>query len=340
MRELCDRFIPVAVSSADGVKSIFQRKVASLPLQVLYFCPRNFAEAVENAVQTDRFDLAHVQLARMGPTLDFLGRVPSVIDFVDALSLNMFRRAEREVWPKTWLFDMEGRRMACYEQCLIKKTSMQMVNSPVDKKALGDHATIHVVPNGVAIEDYRFRGTRRGNQDIIFSGNMDYFPNVDAAVFFAEEVFPLVRVQFPRSRLLIAGANPTGRVSEFGNIPGVVVTGAVPDLRSHIQDASVAVSPTRAGSGMQLKILEAMALGTPVVATSRALGGAAVENEKHLLIAETAEEFSRQVIRLLRDEALQERLAGSAREMVEKDFTWKESAKRLEMVYEQAMITR
>jgi glycosyltransferase involved in cell wall biosynthesis len=334
MEELCDQYLPFRACGWGDVIGALRQVADGLPLQIPYFCPVATRDLIRQAFRDGRFDLVQIQLARMGPVLDLLGNVPTVIDFVDALSANLHRRAEWESWPKRIVFKSEGERMARYEQHLIEKTRFQMVNSPADKKALGDHPTIHIVPNGVEISEFSFRTTRRANYDIIFSGNMDYFPNVDAARFFARDVFPRVRAQLPNAHFLIAGANPAATVVGLGKIPGVVVTGAVTDLRPLIQDACLAVSPTRAGSGMQLKVLEAMALGTPVVATPQALGGSLEDPKRCLLVAETAEEFARQVIRLLQDAPLQERLARHARQIVESRFCWDESAKRLEEVYE------
>jgi polysaccharide biosynthesis protein PslH len=337
MQGVCDRFVPIPTRKSLASLNVVRPSALTMPLQVLYFCPRQLTGVVNEMVTSEKFDLAHVQLARMGPVIDVLGNTPCVIDFVDALSLNMIRRAEQETCPKKLLFQMEGKRMLRYEQELIDKTCFQVVNSPVDKKALGNKTTTHVVPNGVAIENYSYKEKSSVNQDIILSGNMFYFPNVDAAIFFAKEVFPLVREQLPNARFLIVGANPLKQVLELGENRGVVVTGSVPDLKSYIQGASVSVAPTRAGSGMQLKILEAMALGTPVVATSRAVGGAQVEHEKHLMIADTPEDFAQQVVRLLSDTALALDIRRRGRTLVEKSFNWQCSADIISTLYQSVL---
>lgn len=229
--------------------------------------------------------------------------------------------------------------MASYERSLIGRTRLQIVNSPMDKEALGGDPSIHVVPNGVEIENYDYPESRKWSQDIVLSGSMFYFPNADAAVFFANEIFPMVRDKFPSSRFVIVGARPTREVLRLRRIPGVIVTGGVPNVRPYIENAAVAVSPTRSGGGMQIKILEAMALGTPVVATRKALGGARVEPERHLLVADTAEEFARDVIRLLQDQALARRIRREARSLVEERFTWKRSAGMVAELYEEALRT-
>jgi len=167
----------------------------------------------------------------------------------------------------------------------------------------------------------------------VFTGNFSWAPNVDAAQRFAAAIFPRIRREWAGAEFIIAGADPVPAVRALAAIPGVRVTGTVPDLRPSIWSATVYVSPLRAGFGVKNKILEAMALGTPIVATSRSLSGLAdVVPGDHLLHADSDDEIAAAVQRLLREPALADRLAENARQLVEQRYTWTAVAARYETV--------
>jgi glycosyltransferase involved in cell wall biosynthesis len=162
---------------------------------------------------------------------------------------------------------------------------------------------------------------------------MGYFPNANAALWFATEVFPLIRQQIPHARFLIVGAEPTAAVSALAKLPNIVVTGYVPQVENYLQQATVAVAPMQSGSGIQNKVLEGLACGTPMVVTPYALGGIEVVHDEHLLVASSATDFAQQVIRLLHDTILAQKLAKNGRELVEAKYTWSQCITQLEQVY-------
>jgi len=288
---------------------------------------------VQCLLQETTFNLVHVQLARMAPVADGLGSVPKVLDFIDAVSLNMRRRAIQERGPVRWLFHFEAQRMARYEQKLILSFDQQVVSSPLDKRAIGAYESLHVIPNGVEAGDFPYNEGEREDNLIVFTGRMGYFPNADAAVYFATQVFPLILRKEPDARFLIIGADPSRRVRRLARLPGVEVTGYVHRIQDYLVRASVAVAPMQAGSGIQNKVLEAMASGTPVVATPNALGGIEAQDGKHVLVARDTEGLAEQVVQLLRDPSLRPRLANNARRLMEDKYTWERSLAMLEEVY-------
>lgn len=313
-----------------------QTPFTSLPLQTLYFFDPRFRQRVNSLFQQQAFDLIHVQLVRMAPVVDGLGDIPKVMDLIDALSLNMDRRVQRERGPKAWIAASEARRLQRYERMLTRQYDQLVVSSPLDRDAVGNYSNVHVISNGVDTEAYPFVQDGRESGTIVFTGRMGYFPNADAAIWFATAVFPLVRRQMPQAQFLIVGASPTRAVRQLGRLQGVVVTGYVPSIQDYLAQATVAVAPMRAGSGMQFKVLEAMSSGAPVVATPYALGGIEVQDGEHLLVAQDAETFAEQVIRMFQDQALRRRLTCSARWLVEERYTWERSVAMLEAVYWQA----
>jgi glycosyltransferase involved in cell wall biosynthesis len=169
----------------------------------------------------------------------------------------------------------------------------------------------------------------------VFTGNLGYFPNVDAVDWFVREVLPRVQRVHPEATFVAAGARPHRRVRALADTAGsVVIEGDVPDLGAVLMRAAVAVAPMRAGSGQPLKILEAMACGAPVVATPLAASGIAAEPERHLLIGADADAFAAQVVRILDRPALASELAVTAHSLVQERYPWERSVAALEAIYE------
>jgi sugar transferase (PEP-CTERM/EpsH1 system associated) len=335
--QLCERFIAVPISQRKAIMNLSRSPFTYLPLQVLYFCPSGLEKAVRELVNKETFDLIHVHLARMAPAVTEINRIAKVLDFTDALSLNMQRRSELERWPLKWIFKRESDRMSLYEQELIFLFEQQIVSSLVDKAAIGAHKSIHVVPNGVNIEEFPYNEKGRENKIIVFIGRMSYFPNASAAIYFANHVFPIIRREEPEARFLIVGDNPPHRIQSLSRFPGIEVTGYVPDVWDYLTKSSVAVAPMQAGTGIQNKVLEAMSSGTPVVATPYALGGIDAHNGDNLLVAWDAKGLANHVIQLLNDSTLRNHLARNARKLIEQKFTWERAVRMLEEVYQLAV---
>lgn len=195
---------------------------------------------------------------------------------------------------------------------------------------------VWVVPNGVDTEQLRPGGNEDRRDVVIFVGSMDIFMNIDAVGRFAQEIFPKVREVIPQAEFWIVGRNPASRVRALEALPGVRVTGSVDDVRPYYAQSKVAVAPFRYGGGTKLKVLEAMALGVPVVATPIGCQGIKATHGQHLFIfiEEETRAFTQQVIHLLRDDELRRRTAVEARRLVEERYSWKsilkEPIRRLE----------
>ena len=192
--------------------------------------------------------------------------------------------------PRRWYARQTAAKLAALEQAMLRDAFGHVVCSARERDQLhrsAPAARIQVVENGV---DTRYFAAAEENaphgQQIVFVGTMDYYPNVEAATSFAGRIWPQVRERFPQMRLTIVGANPTPAVSALGAIPGVTVTGTVPDVRPYYRDALAAIVPLRTGGGTRLKILEAMAAGVPVVSTVLGAEGLAVTPGSDILIAD------------------------------------------------------
>src|SRR5208282_2270963 len=180
------------------------------------------------------------------------------------------------------------------------------------------HTRIEVVGNGVDVEFFTANPVHNGvRKDLVFMGRMDYHANIDAALFFAKKIWPLVRARRPELRFVVVGAQPTNEVLALRDLAGVTVTGTVDDVRPFYQSALAAVVPLRVGGGTRLKVLEAMAAGTPVVSTTLGAEGLAVTPGKNILIADTPEAMADAVVDLQDESPQWQQLAADARRLVQ-----------------------
>ncbi|MFO7954974.1 TIGR03087 family PEP-CTERM/XrtA system glycosyltransferase [Thioalkalivibrio sp.] len=263
-----------------------------------------------------------------------------VVDFVDVDSDKWTQYAPTRRWPMSAVYRREGRRLLDYERQVAQASDASLFVSPAEAETFRQQAPevadrVYALNNGV---DHAFFSPDRipdhnpypdGVRTIVFSGAMDYWPNVDAVTWFAREVLPLVHAEHPDTLFSIVGSRPSPAVSELARLPGVSVTGFVDDMRSWIGHAHVAVAPLRIARGVQNKVLEAMALARPVVASPQALEGLSVEREVDVLEAPTEPRAFASAVLQAMAEGAHER-GQRARERVERDYDWERNLARLD----------
>jgi len=247
--------------------------------------------------------------------------------------------------PKRWVAAayslVQWRKLQCYEARLCTDADAVTVVSEADGEALRaliPDLKITVISNGIDLNLYAMAPLPDLTESpaLVFTGKMDYRPNIDAALWFGREVLPLVTEQVPSARFQIVGMNPHPRLDELRANPNIEITGAVDDVRPYIARAAVYVIPMRVGGGTRFKALEAMASGKAIVSTRLGVEGIPVEDGRELLLADTPEETAAAILRLLRDDgSLHTRLGHAARAFVEARYGWEQIVPRLEEVYEQ-----
>lgn len=287
------------------------------------------------------FDAVYVSSSSMAPYARHAAGAPVIVDFVDVDS-DKWRQYAASLPPyRAWLYRLEADRLGAEEARAARGAVRSLVTTRAEAELLArlaPGADIAVVPNGVDL-DY-FRPAPRdlsAAPAIVFTGAMDYLPNADAAVYFAERIFPRVREAAPEARFLIVGKHPTRAVRRLAERPGVVVTGSVPDVRPYLRQAAVAVAPLRIARGVQNKILEAMAAGLPVVATSLAHRGLEAVPGRHLLVEDEPARFAEAVIWLLATPGHRMVLGAAARRFVEQHHAWSATAEAVERIVEAAV---
>lgn len=250
-------------------------------------------------------------------------------------------------WPAACYSLIQWSKLHRFEQMICSRSDAVVAVSEPDRSALVQlvpDRLIDVVPNGIDLDEYPYQngaGADAKAPVLVFTGKMDYRPNVDAILWFVAEVLPLIQARRPGVRLQVIGMNPHRRLAALAALPGVEITGAVPDVRPYVYNAAVYVVPLRVGGGTRFKVLEALASGKPMVSTSLGVEGLGVQNGRELLIADDAGAFADGVVQLLHDQqqggALSGGLAAAGRRFVESHFTWEQIAPRLERVYQAAL---
>jgi glycosyltransferase involved in cell wall biosynthesis len=167
---------------------------------------------------------------------------------------------------------------------------------------------------------------------IVFTGAMDYYANIDGMVWFTKEVLPLIKREIPNVQFFIVGSNPTKEVIELSGKNGVTVTGFVSDTRQYLRRATIAVVPLRIARGIQNKILEAMAMGIPVVTTPQAFEGIEAKPGRDLILGENVGRIAEVVIKLIKEVSLRKCLGDNARRVIENNYCWKKNLEKLDNI--------
>lgn len=337
-RELCHRVATVVSSPARSLLRLPKALVTGTPIQnQIHYDPRLGREAAR-LVRQMRFDVVHVQLIRAGAAIEQIrGSVPVLLDMIDALSLNLTRRAGRSRGLVAAAARHEAARVATYERYILGRTDRAVISSEVDRASIGSHDHVSVVPNGIDLRVDVSEETARHANRIVFAGTMNYFPNIDAVIWFVRDVLPLIQRSIPAVELDIIGPTPTGAVRALQSNPAVRVLGFVPSVMDHIASACVSVAPMRSGSGTQFKVLEAMAIGTPVVATPLAVAGLTALPSLRLHVAESAEEFAREVCWILENPRESATIATATMLAVRSAYSWETSVHSLLREYSAAI---
>ena len=337
VRPLCRGGLHVHRLRRPGIAASMARALATgRPLQVGYFFEAQAQRQVDELLRSFRPDHVYCQLIRMAEYLrPHAGRLPMTLDYMDVFSAGVARRAtQAPLWQRPVMV-LEARRLLAYEAAAFDWFQHHTIISDQDRQLIQHprRQQIRVVLNGIDTDRFRPMPEVAKEYEVLFSGNMSYHPNVDAAAFLAEEIMPLVRARHPAARLLVAGTTPAPRVQALASAH-VIVSGWVPDIRAAYAAARVFVAPMRVGTGLQNKLLEAMAMHLPCVTTplaNNALGGT---NGQELCVAETAAAIASDISSLLENPGGAAALASRGQDFVKARYTWAGATAQLEALFE------
>lgn len=344
LEQIFEKVVLVHLPKRRAGMNVLGGVVSRLPFQVSYFKSKEMQRKLNTLLQQERYDAVHVQHLRMAPYLEHRADLPRILDLPDAFSLYWQRRKAVKKNPlKKSAESWEAGRVFRYEQQVLQRFNRTLCCSAEDLKYLQEkHGAdnLSLLPNGVDLATfYPKNHDYSHNHTLLFTGNMDYAPNVDAVVYFCKEVLPLIRKKQPQVKFVIAGQRPVAAVKALAQeVEHVAVTGFVADLTELYNAASVVVAPLRFGAGTQNKVLEAMAMGIPVVCSHIGFGGLGIENGEGAIMRTDAVSFADAVVHLLDSEAARKALGEKAARVIEARFGWDAIAALLEQYLKEVAV--
>jgi len=310
------------------IKAFFNGK----PLQLGYFYRSSSQKKINTILKKSNPDHIYCQLIRVSEYVKD-SVIPKTLDYQDIFSTGAKRQAETAPAWKKPLYLMEYRRLLRYENDIFDKFDHTTIISQPDRDLLLHplRNEVTIIPNGVD-QEYFYPVKKQKTHDIVFTGNMGYPPNIDAAHFIAEEIFPLVLKQFPAATLLVAGATPHAKVLAL-KASNITVTGWLADIRDSYASSSIFIAPMRIGTGLQNKLLEAMAMQLPCITSELANQALGAKENEEILVGTKASEYAEHIICLMRNEAMAKELAQKGYNFVSKTFSWENSTSMLEKLF-------
>jgi sugar transferase (PEP-CTERM/EpsH1 system associated) len=312
------------------------------PFQVRYFHSAKMEQKLRELQAQHEYDAVHVQHLRMAQYWSEIKNVPRILDLPDAYSLYWKRRIETSQGLLKSFARIEQKRVFDYES-ILQEYDLSLVCSREDQAYLQQELNIknvQLLPNGVDLSTFA-SDTHNYSLDrtILFTGNMDYAPNVDAVLYFVTEIFPLIKQQVPDAVFVIAGQRPVKKVQELA-AGDIKITGFVQDLSAMYASAAIVVAPLRFGAGTQNKVLEAMAMGVPVVSRNIGFNGLNIVSGEGVILAIETEAFAEECIALLQSRELRSKVGQQGKEVIRTQFDWDVIALKLERYFLQIVKPR
>jgi sugar transferase (PEP-CTERM/EpsH1 system associated) len=331
----CRRYEMARVFYPVQLARMILRLPSLTPSTMGYFYSAGLARRVRAMVVGERFDLIYVHCSSMAQYVASVRSAPKILDFLDMDSQKWLDYARFKGLPLAAGYWLEGKKLEREEKRLARQFDLCTTITRGEWETLESYGTgipSDWFPNGVDSEYFAPTGDAYDADTLCFVGRMDYYPNQQCMTDFCADVLPRIRARRAQAKLLIVGADPTRAVRSLGALPGVTVTGSVPDIRPYLRRSAVMVAPLNIARGTQNKILESMAAGVPVVASRAAARGVDAVPGEHLLVAETPEEYAGAVLGLLRQPAERARLSIAGRERILSHLTWARSMQRFDEI--------
>lgn len=331
LRPFCKDIRVVRSPRLVNYKNVVRNFLHTKSLQIGYWDSLKARRVYRRFEQEAKPDVIFSQMVR---TMTFVSRslLPKVMDFQDALSMNTERRMDTAHGLWRYILHYEFKMLRSSEYNSFKIFDALTIISEKDSEAIPcrKNSDIDIIPNGVDFDQFHPLD-REKKYDIVFCGNMRYEPNVRAARYLAEHVMPLVWKKLPGTTLLLAGASPKHKVSQLGS-ERVIVSGTVDDIRESYASARVFAAPMLTGSGLQNKLLEAMAMRLPCVTTSLANDSLGAKVDSEVLVGDSVYDFADHLIALLKDENKRLTLASAGYAFVHGNYSWETAGQKLEEV--------
>jgi sugar transferase (PEP-CTERM/EpsH1 system associated) len=342
LNRLCETIITTTLS--EEIQMVLRRLSVGLLrgrslIQSLHFDP-NLAGEIQRLTTREVYEVLHVEFSFMSPYLAFVSprsRAKKVLSMHNVESLRFARELKFAHGVRRLALLSDHILFKFWEEKSISQFDGILAVSPSEQawiKQHAPHAAVELVPNGVNARYFSVADGSQTNRSIVFTALMNYPPNIDAVVWFCNEILPLIHSKHPEVCFKVVGDKPGATVLALGQRKGVQITGRVADVRPYFSQALALVVPLRSGGGTRLKILEAMAMGRPVVSTYQGAEGLEVTDGVNILLADTPEKFAEHIFALLADPQLGTRLGSAGRTLVEKKYDWSTCLSKIDSFYQ------
>ncbi len=303
-------------------KAVFNPKK---PFQVAYFFQNKIYKQINKIITNIKPDAIYCQLIRTSEYVKNIHNIPKTLDYMDALSEGMFKREKIASGFNKMLYKSEGNRLKRYENIIFDYFNHHTIISEQDKHKIAhpQQESITIIQNGV--DDYFFNFDCKSVSkefDLVFIGNLSYAPNIESSLYLINEVLPLFKSKGSKINLLLAGANPSPKILSQIKSENIQISGWVDDIRENYCKGKIFVAPLFIGTGLQNKLLEAMALGVPCVTTSLANNALQAKPNEEILIANNSTEFFNQIDLLLHNPEQYEEVKSNAKNFVKNKYNW------------------
>lgn len=336
----CKHFEMVSVGRTRQALRMLTRLPWSTPSSMGFFYSPELKRRVDRLIATEKYDLIFVHCSSVAQYVEDVKGIPKILDFGDMDSQKWLEYAHHKPFPLSLGYWLEGTKLQAAEKRLTKKFDICTATTYAEWETLHGYdigVDTDWFPNGVNADFFKPDNEAYDPDIISFIGRMDYYPNQECMFDFCCNTLPLIQAQRSNAKLLIIGADPSPAVLKLGELPGVTVTGSVPDVRPYVLRSAVIVAPLNIARGTQNKILEAMAMGIPVVTSRIAAGGVDAEDGVHFLAGDGPQDYSKACLRLMQDPAERARFAVAGRERMLVNHDWDKSMQRLDTIVERAL---
>ena len=334
LSKFCKEVHVFPISSWSIIKNMLRSFILKLPFQSGYFYNSKVASDIQLLIAKIKPNHIFLQLLRTTEYVKNMYDVDMTIDYMDAFAKGMERRINGASFPMKQIYRMEYYRLRNYEARVYQWFKNKIIISEQDLNSLSisNIDDVKVIPNGVDT-DYFLPTFKEKKYDIIFFGNMSYPPNVSAALYLCKDILPELLKTFPHLKVVIAGADPSREVQSLAN-KNIEITGWVDDMRTVIAQSKIALAPMLIGTGLQNKLLQAMAMQIPCITSTLANNALGAVHGESILVGRTTEDYVKHVTSLLNDQALSDKIAFNGEHFVKANFNWEAYARKVhELMY-------
>lgn len=330
LKEFCKTVSVYKINKLGSLFSLVGALFNKKPFQVALFYNRSIHKSIKAKIREVQPDHIYCQLVRCAEYVKEEFDIRKTIDFMDVLSKGIERRISTSPFYLKKILQIEAERLKVYENIMFEYFDSHAIISSQDQELIyhTKRNEIQIIPNGIDTEFFSPKENKKKEFTLLFNGNMQYRPNVKSAIYIVNNILPIVQQEIPQANLLISGTSPTKEILELAS-EKVIISGWMDDIRDAYNNAEVFIAPMQIGTGLQNKLLEAMAMKLPCVTSKLANNALKAKPNQEILIGNSKEEYAQLIVDLLKTPSKREEIALAGQQYVRENFNWESSTKKL-----------